>query len=254
MNNKKIFAYFALFLLLPLLVISSFSGCAAATEFDAKAVTEEFLGLLIKKDYSAAREFFGDTDEESFYEFCGRMSAELEGVEEFSLKQTKWSCTTKNGVTYYSYTFEMTTANKSYVVETVYLNETDTLYTFNVTGQTALSSKEIVPFKLVALAASFASIGFCVWMIIDCARRNMRKKVLWIILILCGFAVTVTFGYNFGINFSLMLALPLWQVASDSLCTSIKVSVPLGAIIYCILRKKITVKPAFTEVEFTDIT
>ena len=135
------------------------------------------------------------------------MSAELEGVEEFSLKQTKWSRTTKNGVTYYSYTFEMLTdKDKSYVVETVYLAEDDSFYTFNITGQTALSSTEILPFKLITTALSLAAIGFCVWMVIDCAKRNVRKKALWIILILCGFAFTVTFGYNFGINFSLMLA------------------------------------------------
>ncbi len=242
-------------LLIFVIVISCFGGCAAATEIDARTITAEFLDLLIQKDYSAAYEYFSGVDKESFYEFCGRMSAELEGVEEFSLKQTKWSRTTKNGVTYYSYTFEMSThKDKGYVVETVYLAEDDSFYTFNIIGQTALSSTEIMPFKLITIALSLASIGFCVWMVVDCAKRNVRKKALWIILILCGFAFTVTFGYNFGINFSLMLALPLWQVTSDSLCTSIKASVPLGAIIYCILRNKITIPPLFHEVQFTDIT
>ena len=253
MKLKKL--TFILLILVFALGVSCFGGCSAATETDARAVTTEFLDLLIKKDYSAAYEYFSGVDKESFYEFCGRMSAELEGVEEFSLKQTKWSRTTKNGVTYYSYTFEMLTdKDKSYVVETVYLAEDDSFYTFNITGQTALSSTEIMPFKLITLALSLASIGFCVWMVIDCARRRLRKKALWIILILCGFAFTVTFGYNFGINFSLMLALPLWQVTSDSLCTSIKASVPLGAIIYCILRNKITVPTLFHEAQFTDIT
>lgn len=242
-------------LLIFVIVISVFSGCAAPTELDARTVTTEFLDLLIQKDYSAAHKYFSTVDKESFYEFCGRMSAELEGVEKFSLKQTKWSRTTKNGVTYYSYTFEMLTdKDKSYVVETVYLAEDDSFYTFNITGQTALSSTEILPFKLITTALSLAAIGFCVWMVIDCAKRNVRKKALWIILILCGFAFTVTFGYNFGINFSLMLALPIWQVYSDSLCTSITASIPLGAIIYCILRKKITVPTLFHEAQFTDIT
>ena len=253
MKIKKL--SFFLLILVFALGVSCFSGCAAATEIDARTITAEFLDLLIQKDYSAAYEYFSGVDKESFYEFCGRMSAELEGVNEFSLNQTKWSRTTKNGVTYYSYTFEMSTnKDKGYVVETVYLAEDDSFYTFNITGQTALSSSEIMPFKLITFAISLAAIGFCVWMVVDCAKRRVRKKALWIILILCGFAFTVTFGYNFGINFSLMLALPLWQVTSDSLCTSIKASVPLGAIIYCILRNKITVPTLFHDAQFTDIT
>ncbi len=242
-------------LLVFVIVILCFGGCAAATEADARAVTEEFLDLLIQKDYSAAQSYFKNTDTESFYEFCNRMSAHLEGVEEYSLKQTKWSRTTKNGVSYYSYTFEMSTnKDKGYVVETVYLAENDTFYTFNITPQTALSSTEIKPFKLITVVVSLAATAFCVWMVIDCAKRNVRKKALWIILILCGFAFTVTFGYEFGINWGVVFALPFSSVYSDSVNTSIKAAIPLGAIIYCVLRKKITVPPVIREAQFTDIT
>ena len=74
MKLKKL--TFILLILVFALGVSCFGGCSPATETDARVVTTEFLDLLIKKDYSAAYEYFSGVDKESFYEFCGRMKAD----------------------------------------------------------------------------------------------------------------------------------------------------------------------------------
>lgn len=247
---KRVFAL--LFVLLALLCLLFASGCSASEHY-AIDITREFIDSIIADDYDTAFSFFADTDKASFDDFYSRMRSQLEGVRSYTLDYTSSSRKIENGVSYYYFTFELIADGTAFSIET-YFDQKDKLHTVNFLPKTALSSREIKPYKMVTSAFSLAAIGFCVWMVVDCAKRNVRKKALWILLILAGFAFTVTFGYKFDIGFSFVLALPISSVSSDSLCTSLRVALPLGAIIYCMLRKRITIPQAFREVEFTDIT
>lgn len=247
---KRIFALFSVFLTLLCLLFAS--GCSAS-EHDAIGITREFIDSIIADDYDTAFSYFADTDKASFDDFYSRMRSKLEGVRSYTLDYTSSSRKIENGVSYYYFTFELIAEETGFSIET-YFDQNDKLHTVNFLPKTALSSREIKPYKMVSAAFSLAAIGFCVWMIVDCAKRNVRKKALWILLVLAGFAFNITFGYRFNIGFSFVLALPISSVSSDSLCTSLRMALPFGAILYCMLRKKMTVPQAFREVEFTDIT
>lgn len=250
--EKRIFTLFAV---VTVLVSVFLSGCSAATELDARYLTDEFMTDVLEGDRDTARSFYGDIDDESFNEFCDKIVHSFGDAKDFTLNQTAWSYNTVNGTRYYSYTFELITdTDKSFVVKVSFFAENDKFAALDVIPKAALSSKEILPFRLVAFLVSCGAIAFCVWMIVDCARRKMARKWLWILIILSGFSLAVTFGYEFGINFGLVFAFPFSSASADSLTTTIKGALPLGAIIYYILRKKITVPPVIREAQFTDIT
>ncbi len=245
---------FVLFSVVTVSLSLLFGGCSPADTVDAQDITTEFINSVLAGDRETARSFYGDIDEGSFNEFCDKIVHSFDGAKDFTLNQTAWSYTTVNGVKYYSYTYELTTdTEKGFVVKVSFFAENDKFATLDVIPKAALSSKEVLPFKLVALAVSCAAIAFCVWMIVDCARRKMSKKWLWILIILSGFSLSVTFGYEFGINFGLVFALPFSSVGADSLTTTIKAAIPIGAFIYCILRGRLTIKPPYTEVEYKDL-
>lgn len=246
---------FVLFSVITVLLSVLFSGCSSADTVDAEKITTEFLNAVLSGDRDTARGYYGDIDSRTFNEFCDKIVQSFDGAKDFTLKQTAWSYTAENGVRYYTFTYELTTdTEKGFVVKVSFFAENDKFATLDVIPKAALSTSEVIPFKLAAFAVSCAAIGFCVWMIVDCARRNMARKWLWILIILSGFSLSVTFGYEFGMNFGLVFALPFSSVSADSLTTTIKAALPLGAIIYCILRKKITVPPVIREAQFTDIT
>ena len=243
------------FLILTVLcLLALLSGCSDSYHIDAKGITEDFINAVIEDDYQSAREFFSDTDKASFDEFYGKISQSLGETKSYTLKQNQMSYVCKNGSEYNIYVFEMTTDTDSgYVVKTYFNAGGEEIYAIEVLPKAGLSSREILPFRYGAWIITLLEIGFCVWMIIDCARRNMRKKWLWILIILCGFSVAVTFGYSFGINFGVVFALPFCSASADSMTTTLKLSVPLGAIIYFILRGKLTIKPPYIEVEYKDL-
>lgn len=245
---------FVLFTVVTVLLSVLFSGCSSADTVDAEKITTEFLNAVLSGDRDTARGYYGDIDSRTFNEFCDKIVQSFDGAKDFTLKQTAWSYTAENGVRYYTFTYELTTdTEKGFVVKVSFFAENDKFATLDVIPKAALSTSEVIPFKLAAFAVSCAAIGFCVWMIVDCARRNMARKWLWILIILSGFSLSVTFGYEFGMNFGLVFALPFSSVSADSLTTTIKAALPLGAFVYCILRGKLTVKPPYTEVEYRDL-
>ena len=94
----------------------------------------------------------------------------------------------------------------------------------------------LIPIQITLALVSLASVAFCIWMIIDCAKRKIDKKPLWIIIILLGFSITYTLGNSVGIRFMLNFVLSISTISRDSL----SVGAPIGAIVYCIMRKKLT--------------
>lgn len=249
--KRRIFVQFSVFTLLLSLL---FGGCSPAETVDAEYITTDFITAVLDGDRGTARGFFGDIDEGSFNEFCDKIVQSFGDTKDFTLNQTAWSYNWVNGVKYYSYTFELTTdTDKGFVVKVSFFAENDKFATLDIIPKASLSSKEILPFKFAAFLVSCAAVGFCVWMIVDCARRKMVRKWLWILVILSGFSLAVTFGYEFGFNFGIVFAFPFSSVGADSLTTTIKAAFPLGAFIYCILRKNLTIKPPYTEVEYKDL-
>ncbi len=98
----------------------------------------------------------------------------------------------------------------------------------------------------VLMILSIIPLGFSVWMIVDIFRRPIRKKVLWIILTVVGISFTFIFG-EYGNHISTMIGLIIQTSGAyidfGYLAVAVKINIPVGAIIYCCLRKRFTVVP-----------
>lgn len=104
-------------------------------------------------------------------------------------------------------------------------------------------TRQAGPVNWIVTIIGFAVLGFVIWMVVDCVRRKMKRKWLWIPLVLLG-SVVLTLalrdgGMNFRYNIGLYLgvsSLVNYQAGGFML----KLYIPLGAIVYFMKRKQLT--------------
>ncbi len=196
---------------------------------------------LFNPDYITAAAFEGA---------WGELRAPAAGATGAEIKTVGWHTNTTNGVTTTQYTYQVDYDNGSTVMLSLYARK-------NVTGYAALGFHDATDFlaetkstvtigSIVLLILSLLSIAFCIWMIVDCARRRIKGKALWIILILLAFSLLVTTGEKSGLSFSLGIFIQLSSVQANigTLSLATKVVIPLGAIVYFFLRKRLTMAAA----------
>lgn len=100
------------------------------------------------------------------------------------------------------------------------------------------------PVHRVFTVVGIAVLCFVAWMVIDCARRKMKRKWLWIPLIVLG-AVILTFtvrdgGMSFRYNIGFYLGLTsLATYAAGGF--QVKLFIPVAAIVYFLKRKQLTI-------------
>ena len=220
-------------------------ACTAVKQNDyAEQVTESILNGIVANDYDATRSIFKDiASDEAFEEFFDTVSGMFGDTKSYELKQVGWHTQLDNGVSTYSVTFEMETdGEERYMIETYFLESDNSLYYLNIAPAYSIKTEVLIPIQIVLAVISLASCALCVWMIIDCAKRKIGKKPLWIIIILLSISITCTFGHEVGIKFILNLIFPISTITANGLSVAVKLTAPVGAIIYCILRKKLTHK------------
>lgn len=234
-------------LLLCLALTLSLTACVEEETRDRiRANAETVLDMLIAGDADAAYAVLtaagSRTEFDKFADFCMPL---LAGVESYELKQVGWNVRTDDGVTNTSLTFRMICADGTeYLVEA-----TETAGTAGLTGfffdtpEAAVADRTPAALKIAFLVFSLAVLAFVIWMIVDCARRKIRKKALWIILILCGVMLTVragSSGFNVNFQIGLMAATSSIQWIAEPRNALVSFAVPVGAIIYFALRRRLT--------------
>ncbi len=107
----------------------------------------------------------------------------------------------------------------------------------------------VEPLNMVLFGITLALWAFEIWMLVDCARRKLPRKGLWIILILLSLGLTCTIGAE---EFSLRLAGNLFalcgierELASSTL--SIQAILPFGALTYLLLRRRLCAEAEASE-------
>jgi len=237
----------ALVLLSVLLLICSLTACVnEETESRMRGHCETVLDALLAGDTEAAYAVLTAAgSREEFDAFCVQVLPMLEGVESYELKQTGWHVYTENGVTDTTLTYLMTCSNGAqYLVEVSESSDTAGLTGFFLNSpQAEMENAAPIALRTVFLVFSLAVLAFCIWMIVDCVRRKVRYKALWIILILVGFSLTVTLGGgNFHLNGTVGLVAATSTITLNAM-TAVSVTtvtVPVGAVIYFLLRRRLT--------------
>ncbi|MBQ1225969.1 MAG: hypothetical protein IIX75_02640 [Clostridia bacterium] len=237
--------------LLCLLLVSLFllGGCSIGEDSsESRTLCEEFLDYVIEDNRSAAYDMCKNVaSEKEFNTVWEYVRAIFKDSKSYELKQMRWDKNTKNGVTSTTVTFEATTDDeKICMIYLVTMPEIEGIAGVHFTDVTEFveKTKGVEAVNIILRIVSLAVFGFVIWMFVDCMKRSIKKKVLWAIIICAGFAVSVTYGAGFGLNFRLTIPFALSGIGINlaTLTTTITLALPLGAIIYFFARKKLPLK------------
>ncbi len=245
-----------LFLLLFAMTLSLVSCSLLETERgnEIKAQCEDMVDAILANDRDAAYDLLVDiTDKTQFQSVFPSLCAYVSGVETYKLVQKGWYARVNNGVSSYEATFEMKTNKETYYVTGVEMEGHEGLYHFSITlasesefvftgTLTTLEGANLAQWGMIVF--SVACIVFMLIMLIDCCKRKIKYKPLWIILILLGAVVFTVKASGNQLNFNFSIALLLFSYSYLQIFASgasvFRLVLPIGAILYLIFRKKLT--------------
>ena len=240
----------SLILLLCLCALLLFSACQGAKpDLDQKqADVAVLMDSVIANDKNAAvalMEHVPIASQAQLDAFWNELLRIYDGASTYKIKFISWNTT-------YSFT------DQSSLTTVVYQAKADTkacaefkltydgedlLCGVNVTDVTERSSPVIIIVRVLLILGFAASLALCIWMTVDCVKRPIRFKVLWIILIWVSVILQVSMiGTSFRFNF-FFTVIPTWGSLLATVSSFLlRIPVPVGALIYRAVRKKIKPK------------
>ncbi len=251
-------------LAMALAVLMLCSGCSAVIDSmenqELRQTTESLLDALIADDFQAAYPLVSAICSESEFRLpYEQMKRVLAGTDSYELKllsvYNNSSLTNGQTVRSVSSVYEMTTDSGKIIVSVVMIDgvglssfyltpyeQTDYYATGTLTNMKGASA-----IQWVLLLLNVIPLGITVFAIVDCCKQPIRRKALWILLIVLGF---VTIGITISsstltLNYSLA-----WISGYSALiiygsgAVIFRLLFPIGAIIYLIARHSLLKKAA----------
>lgn len=226
------------------------SGCESAIINNGlhRNECELYVNALLKGDFEAAHAVTPALSEEEHRPYFNEFCKSFRGATSYTLTQTGWNINTTNGVTTRTAAYQieldtgvicqLTLQTHEDVEGIAYIN-------FNDSSAFIESTKNVGAVNILLIVGSLVLMVFPVWMLIDCIKRKMAKKAWWIVLILLSLSLTFTNGAH-TMNTSFMVSLFCFFSSIEAVIpnetVSLTVVLPIGALIYCFLRKKLTAK------------
>lgn len=259
---KKYFSALMCVILLILCVLCT--GCNEALQnLDSEKVrepAEAILDALIADDYNGTYALVSDICTEEEFSAAYKQMKDLLGETddyELSLLYIYTNSSLKNGKksSYTEAQYELTDENVRLVVS-VRVDGKDELTSFYLTPYeqtdyyttgTLENIKELNGVQWIFLLVNVVAIGVTVFALVDCCRHKIRKKVLWILILIFGFvtvAATISStGFVFNFNVGTITAYSaLIRQGSGTLI--VRLMLPVGAIWYFLARRSLlTPKP-----------
>lgn len=246
--------------LLILCMAAALSLCACNIDADVSVndtLGRQFMDHALADDYDSAYGTMNSGVSKNDFLICwNTLQTVMEGAKSYEMEQKGWNVTRTGKVTTSTSTFMVCLDNGrtvSLVVTTRDDLEGITNIQFTDVTDFIKTTDAYVPVvQIVLYVFSTLAIGFGIWMLIDCICRKMKTKykVLWIILILLTAVFTLTLGpSNLNVNFSIGLFATLSKIRSEPLVQTVttSISVPVCAIVYFFLRKRLTLRPKTEE-------
>ena len=188
------------------------------------------------------------TSQEDFHAFYNQVYPSLSQIKSYELKQVGWYTNVRNGVKSYQTAYQMTTDSGAvWGIRLTTVEGVNGIYGLHMQDNTEFvdQTASLKGIDWVLKGVSILVMAFSVWMIVDCAKRKIRKKPLWIILILFGISAGLTFGSaGFSTNFHVGLFISMSGAVVDPVLgsASMNLVVPVGALLYFALRKRLEKK------------
>lgn len=248
--NKKIALFFVLVLISSMLLF----GCDIGSNYKyAEDFTGEFLDLIIDDNYSDSYGMFSDIcTEEEYTPLYNEIKKVFGNTKEYKLTFANVYVSIDNGNQVKRITYLIESDDQKTAAIELYFNKDNAILGAYFADRTDFvegsKSFSVINFFLIILTV--ACTAFSIWMFVDCIRHKMKMKWLWAILILIGLGVSITKGEsNFAINFHFVVGFMNSTLISNSVYAmrTFRLILPVGAIIYCALRKRIFEKPQVAE-------
>ncbi len=244
------------------------SGCAAdildLENAEVRQSTEAMLDALIANDFQTAYSLVSNIcTEVDFKPTFTQMQALLgnEAVYELKLLSIYTNSAISNGQkrSSVSAVYEMTTKSEKLIVS------------IRIDDQVGLSSFYLTPYEYTdyyftgtlenmesatgaqwfVLLLNVIALGFVVFALVDCCRHKIKKKALWILLLILGFvsvgATVSATGIRMNFNVS-------WITAYSALIrygtgtVALRLMLPVGAIVYFAKRRSLCQQSTVTDV------
>jgi hypothetical protein len=237
-----------LFLCAVLIFSFIFGGCSVKEgSEESKALCEAMLDHLIADDYESAYKMAeAVATEEEFERVWTTMREVLKDSSTYELQQKSWYQNWSNGLTTTEVLFEIITDDGKIFQMLIYTrSDIEGIAGLNFQDSTAFA-KKTESLQIVGIFLAIFSLGclvFTVWMFVDCLKRCKTRKVLWAILTLCSAGFSVTLGsssLSFNIRFAILAGMTSVSADRATLAVTFTVLLPIGALIYCLMRKRLT--------------
>ena len=253
-------------LVLILALLLTCVGCSGILEaFESQSMrqdTEAMLEAILANDGDSAYAIVENVcEEKDFNAVFDSLKDMLSGVEQYELQilsayqNTNMSINDKSTTSTASY--KMTTNTDTFEVEVQEVDTVEGLYSFYITpyektdyysvGELGNMTGASV-FQWGILLLNVVVIGVVVFTTVDCVRQKIRRKALWLVVILLGM---VTVGATFAatsLNFNFTIG---WLFAYSAFITYgggtnvFRLMLPIGAIVYWIVRRTLLKKAAY---------
>ncbi|MBQ7379810.1 MAG: hypothetical protein IJW70_09090 [Clostridia bacterium] len=167
-----------------------------------------------------------------------------DGAESYKIEFVSWNTTYSAGTTVTTVQYKVSADNDGTGQFSLTFDGADNMTGIYVTDVTVQKGPLILCAQIALFIWSILSLAFGIWMIVDCIKRPIRFKVLWILAICISFALTLTVaGTSLNTNFNIGWLLSFASLYVTASYFTLKLTLPLGALIYFVVRKKLKTKP-----------
>ena len=219
-------------------------------------LADQFMDHVIADDYDAAYGMVKATVTDSdFRPYWKDIRQTAEGAKTYELEQIGWQINTVNGVTDRTTAYRVYLDNERTVLLRVMTREgiegIAGIHFSDITEFLASTEVFVPTVQLILWVFSGLCVVFTLWMLVDCLRRKMKYKVVWVLLILFSLCLSFTVGETSNFSFNVGLFFQTSTITADPGLVAVvtKLVIPVGAILYLCLRKKFTVDPSKPEGE-----
>ena len=225
-----------------------------AEESGAEALTRRFVDGVIAHDAdlvasALSPEVPRETVEQAMEYLAVRLPA---GAADYTLTPTHWNVQTNNGQTRETFQFTLVIGERTFLLETLQLSGYEGLANVHMqeidpagltAGSTAAPAFSI--WTVVGLVLTVAVFAVIIWAFVDALRRPLNRRWLWLLIVVLGNLLLVFSVANgqVRLNYNLGLHLSIAQIAVGDGGFGIRAMLPVGAIVYLTLRRKLE-KPA----------
>ena len=237
----------ALFLCVILALSIFFGSCSVKEDsVESRTLCETMLNHIIQNDYESAYQMVqAVATENEFQMLWNSMCLVLKNSTSYELKQKSWYQQWNNGVKTTQVLFEITTDDGKVCQMLIYTQDgIEGIAGLNFLDSTTFVKKteSLKTVNIFLIVYSLACLAFSIWMFIHCLKNCKKYKALWAILTLfsAGFSLT-TGNSNFGFHIRFTLLAAITNISADraALTVTLTAFLPLGAIIYCLMRKRL---------------